>query len=59
MRIAPEEGMGQGAYMSEAKFWSDILLCEVNGKQEMAAGFTPKEGGGGGGLWTRLTSYRH
>lgn len=45
--------------MSEAKFWSDILLCEVNGKQEMAAGFTPKEGGGGGGLWTRLTSYRH
>lgn len=35
--------------MSEANFWSDILLCEVNGKQEMAAAFTPKEGGGGGG----------
>lgn len=47
--------------MSEEKFWSDILPCEVNGRQEMAAAFTPEEGGGdvGAGLWTRLTSYRN
>ena len=34
--------------MSEAKFWRDSLLCEVNSRQEMVAAFTHKEGGGVG-----------
>ena len=30
-----------GAYISEAKFWSDTLLCTAHGRPDEAADFTP------------------
>ena len=42
--------MDGGAYLSEARSWSDTLPSAVDGRQDMAAVFTPGGAEGGGRL---------
>lgn len=37
----------EGAYVSEARSWSDTPLCVVDGRQDMVAVFVPE----GEGRW--------